>query len=159
MACFTICRPSPIGTLYLSAVPEGICGVSLTPRPVSAPGVLPARERTLLAQCAAELGEYFAGARRGFDLPLVLAGTDFQQKIWQYLRGIPYGETRSYGQLAALAGNPRACRAVGMANHRNPVMILVPCHRVINANGSLGGFGGGVEAKKILLGIEGKNMG
>lgn len=109
----------------------------------------------LLDAAEAQLREYFAGTRRTFDLPLAPRGTAFQQRVWAALRTIPYGETRTYGELAAAIGNPRAARAVGMANHRNPLPILIPCHRVIGADGSLTGYAGGVETKRKLLALEG----
>ena len=112
-------------------------------------------ETPLLARAQREIKEYLAGERRSFDLPLKLEGTPFQQLVWQALRDIPYGETRSYGELAAAIGRPRACRAVGMANHYNPLAIIVPCHRVIGANGRLTGYAGGVEIKRALLKLEG----
>lgn len=103
-----------------------------------------------------ELTEYFQGKRKEFDLPLKPDGTVFQQKVWAALRQIPYGETRSYRQLAEAVGNSKACRAVGMANHRNPILILTPCHRVIGADGSLTGFGAGLDVKRFLLDLENK---
>jgi methylated-DNA-[protein]-cysteine S-methyltransferase len=112
------------------------------------------RETPLLQKAAAQLGEYFAGRRRTFDLPLALRGTEFQLAVWRVLQTIPYGETRSYGEVAARAGNPRACRAAGMANNRNPIAIIVPCHRVIGADGSLTGYGGGLSVKRYLLDLE-----
>lgn len=101
-----------------------------------------------------QLGEYFAGERREFDLELTMQGTEFQQKVWNALRSIPYGETRSYGQIAEQIGSPNASRAVGLANGHNPIAVIVPCHRVIGANGSLTGFGGGLERKSRLLELE-----
>ena len=98
-----------------------------------------------------QLSEYFAGVRQQFDLELLPVGTDFQRQVWSELRRIPYAETISYGELARRIGNPKAMRAVGLANGRNPIPIVVPCHRVIGANGSLTGFGGGVERKRWLL--------
>jgi methylated-DNA-[protein]-cysteine S-methyltransferase len=102
-----------------------------------------------------QLTEYLAGRRRVFDLPLDLAGTEFQQLCWAELQRIPFGETRSYGELARLIGRPAAVRAVGRANHDNPVGVIVPCHRVIGADGSLTGYGGGLEMKRTLLELEG----
>jgi len=102
-------------------------------------------------QAARELEEYFAGRRSEFSVPLDLDGTPFQKKVWKALRTIPYGETRSYGQIARQVGNPRGARAVGMANHENPVAIVVPCHRVIASDGGLGGYGGGLKKKSFLL--------
>jgi methylated-DNA-[protein]-cysteine S-methyltransferase len=114
-------------------------------RPEAAP--LPAARR--------QLGEYLAGLRRDFELPLAPRGTDFERRVWRALCAIPYGETRSYAQIAATIGNPAACRAVGRANGRNPLPIVVPCHRVIGSDGSLTGFGGGLDLKRFLLDLEG----
>jgi len=102
----------------------------------------------------AQLGEYFDGRRRTFDVPLELAGNAFEQRVWDALREIPYGETVSYGQIAATIGQPGAARAVGLANGRNPVAVIVPCHRVIGADGTLTGYGGGLERKQFLLDLE-----
>jgi methylated-DNA-[protein]-cysteine S-methyltransferase len=102
----------------------------------------------------AQLREYFQGRRRRFELPLAPAGTDFQRRVWRALAAIPYGKTMSYGELAHRIGNPRASRAVGLANGANPLPIIVPCHRVIGANGSLTGFGGGLPIKRALLALE-----
>lgn len=113
------------------------------------------QEKTpLLTEAWGQLEEYFAGSRRVFDLPLMPQGTDFQRRVWDALLTIPYGETRSYGEIAALAGSPKAFRAAGMANHNNPISIIIPCHRVIGKNGSLTGYGGGLEAKRFLLELE-----
>lgn len=109
----------------------------------------------LLAETVRQLDEYFAGKRHDFDLPLAPQGTPFQQKVWAALRQIPYGTTASYGQIAATMGNPKASRAVGMANNRNPIAIIIPCHRVIGSDGSLVGYGGGLPIKKQLLELEG----
>lgn len=108
----------------------------------------------LLQKAARQLDEYFNGKRKVFDLPLLPRGTDFQLKVWKALQTIPYGETRSYGQIAAITGNPKASRAVGMANNRNPIAIIIPCHRVIGHDGSLTGYAGGLELKQKLLGLE-----
>lgn len=112
----------------------------------------PERTRELVRQ----LGEYFAGERRQFDLPLAAAGTPFQRAVWSELSRIPFGETRSYGEVARALGKPGASRAVGRANGANPIPIVVPCHRVLGADGSLTGFGGGLEAKAALLALEGR---
>lgn len=114
------------------------------------------RETSVLKLTAEQLAEYFSGKRTEFTVPLAPAGTDFQKRIWQELLKIPYGETRTYGQIAALAGNKKASRAVGMANHNNPVMILIPCHRVIGSGGKLTGYAGGLEKKEFLLELERK---
>ena len=102
-----------------------------------------------------QLAEYFAGERTAFELPLAPAGTPFQRGVWDALLAIPYGETRSYGELAAAVGKPGAARAVGRANHDNPIGVVIPCHRVIGAGGSLTGYAGGVERKRYLLELEG----
>ncbi|MGC2208606.1 MAG: methylated-DNA--[protein]-cysteine S-methyltransferase [Candidatus Korobacteraceae bacterium] len=105
-----------------------------------------------------QLDEYFAGERRQFDLPLDLRGPEFYRQCWEALLRIPYGETRSYAQLAAAVGSPQASRAVGQANHHNPVAIIVPCHRVIASNGTLAGYAGGLAAKEFLLNLEGAHI-
>lgn len=110
---------------------------------------------SVLIQAACQLSEYFAGKRKTFELPLRPEGTEFQRRVWAALSEIPYGETRSYGQIAATIGNPGAGRAVGMANHKNPLPIVVPCHRVIGAGGSLTGYAGGLDTKRKLLELEG----
>lgn len=112
------------------------------------------KETPLLKEAYRQLTEYFQKKRKSFDLPLMPKGTDFQKKVWEALRAIPYGETRSYGEIARQIGNEKACRAVGGANNKNPIMIFIPCHRVIGADGSLTGFGGGLPAKKYMLELE-----
>lgn len=114
--------------------------------------------RKVLAPYLDQLNEYFAGQRREFSMPLDLRGTDFQLKCWRALLDIPYGETRSYRDLAEAIGHPNAYRAVGMSNNRNPVAIVVPCHRVIAAGGSLCGYGGGLDVKRKLLDLEGAQL-
>lgn len=114
----------------------------------------PENAAPLLLQAASELAEYFAGARRVFTFPLAPAGTPFQLSVWKALQAIPYGQTRSYKQVAMQIGRPTACRAVGMANNRNPVAIVVPCHRVIGSSGSLVGYAPGVAVKEQLLRLE-----
>ena len=111
-------------------------------------------ETPLIQKTAAQLAEYFEGKRKKFDLPLALHGTDFQVSVWQALQTIPFGQTSSYAGIAALIGNAKAYRAVGMANNRNPVVIIVPCHRVIGHNGDLTGYGGGLPVKQFLLDLE-----
>ncbi len=107
------------------------------------------------AAAARQLAEYFAGHRTAFDLPLRPAGTQFQRRVWAALQTIPYGQTWSYGQLADAIGNASASRAVGLANGRNPIAVVIPCHRVIGSDGSLTGYGGGLDRKRYLLGLEG----
>ncbi|OFW10066.1 MAG: hypothetical protein A3G20_03615 [Acidobacteria bacterium RIFCSPLOWO2_12_FULL_59_11] len=117
-------------------------------------GPRPGKEAQIVRRAAAEIGEYFAGRRQQFTVPLDLRGTVFQRKVWKALLKIPYGQTRSYREVARQVGNPRAARAVGMANHWNPVPILVPCHRVIASDGTLGGYAGGLRIKSRLLRLE-----
>lgn len=119
------------------------------------PAEASAGETDLLRRAARQLREYLAGKRREFELPLAPAGTPFQRSVWNSLLAIPYGETRSYGEIARSVGNPRACRAVGMANNRNPVPVFIPCHRVVGSDGSLVGYGGGLAIKERLLRLEG----
>jgi methylated-DNA-[protein]-cysteine S-methyltransferase len=105
-----------------------------------------------------QLQQYFAGERREFDLPLAAKGTLFQQRVWQELCRIPYGQTANYGAIAERIGNPKACRAVGMANRKNPIPIIIPCHRIIGKDGSLTGFGGGLDVKQQLLDLERESL-
>lgn len=153
--------PSPVGTLTLAAEHDADTGADaltalLFERHAHGP------ERTndwredagrsrVLAEARRQLDEYFAGERLAFDLPLAPSGTPFQLRVWAALREIPYGATTSYGEIARHLGDPRATRAVGAANGRNPISIIVPCHRVIGASGSLTGFGGGLDRKRWLL--------
>ena len=115
----------------------------------------PEEATPLLLEACRQLREYFAGERKAFALPLAPAGTEFQKKVWAALRDIPWGETRSYGDIARAIGKPAASRAVGMANGRNPLPIFIPCHRVIGTNGSITGYSGGLEKKRFLLRLEG----
>jgi methylated-DNA-[protein]-cysteine S-methyltransferase len=144
--------PSPVGQLRLIADADALVGIYL---PVQAG--IPATRGTspVLVRAANQLAEYFAGTRRTFDLPLGPRGTEFQQRVWAELRAIPFGETRSYGELAKIVGNANASRAVGAANGKNPLSIVVPCHRVIAGGGALTGYAGGIEAKRWLLAHEG----
>lgn len=163
------CVDSPIGRLLLQSDGLALTGLYMDvpgrfvpgqPVPGRSPGAGTWTEDAKggpLPQTVRQLEEYFAGRRRDFDLPLCLDGTPFQRRVWKVLTGIPYGETMSYGQLAKRIDSPNASRAVGLANGRNPISILVPCHRVIGANGSLTGYGGGVERKRWLLAHEGLN--
>jgi methylated-DNA-[protein]-cysteine S-methyltransferase len=147
---------SPVGRLSLYSDGEALTGIYMESRkpPLNA---LPGGQIAVLKSAAGQLKEYFAGARRDFDLAVTLHGTAFQQKVWEQLKKIPYGETLSYGQLAMRIGQPTASRAVGLANGRNPVSIVIPCHRVIGADGSLTGYGGGIQRKEWLLEHE-RNM-
>lgn len=143
---------SPIGRLLLCADDVGICRIHLLNPQEEAP-----EEQTcaLLEWAENELGEYFAERRKTFDFPLSMRGTAFERAVWQALCQIPYGEIRTYGQIAAQLGMPKGARAVGGACSRNPVLIAVPCHRVIAASGALTGFAAGMQAKRSLLALEG----
>ena len=151
MTTFTATVDSPCGPLVLTSD-----GAALT-RLLFDALVDPAwstNTDAVLEKTSQQLGEYFAGTRTAFDLPLAPSGTPFQVTTWLALREIPYAETINYGQLALRIGNPKASRAVGLANGRNPISIIVPCHRVIGANGSLTGYGGGLDRKRTLLDLE-----
>ncbi len=147
---------SPVGDLLLIGDGERLLGLHM--QAGRRPGHVPPDSKTASEPFAAareQLGEYFAGERTDFELPLAPVGTPFQEEVWSALREIPYGETASYGELAERIGRPSAARAVGMANGRNPISIIVPCHRVIGATGELTGYAGGVERKRLLLDLEG----
>jgi methylated-DNA-[protein]-cysteine S-methyltransferase len=143
---------SPVGGIGIAEDSGAICrvffgdGKTLTGFAVA--------ETPLIRKAATQITEYFGGKRADFDLPLVLRGTDFQISVWKILQTIPAGETRSYKEVAAMLGNPRASRAVGMANSRNPIAIIVPCHRVIGQDGNMAGYAGGLPAKEYLLALE-----
>lgn len=147
---------SLLGTLCLEEEEDALCGLHFCPDGVPDLEPLPRRvvQTPLLQEAEEQLTEYFAGIRREFDLPLAPKGTPFQQAVWAQLLQIPYGETRTYGQLAAALGKPGAGRAVGSACHCNPLAILIPCHRVLGANGSLTGYSGGLDVKEYLLELE-----
>ncbi len=150
---------TPIGILCIEAGEEAITALYFDREYEERYNLAEARflerpETDLLKKAGDQLIEYFHGKRKVFDLPLKPAGTEFQKKVWEALCTIPYGQTRSYGEIAAQIGNPKACRAVGGANNKNPIMIFIPCHRVIGADGSLVGFGGGLYAKKYMLDLE-----
>ncbi|MEU6682383.1 methylated-DNA--[protein]-cysteine S-methyltransferase [Streptomyces sp. NPDC046832] len=146
---------SPYGPLTLVADDGVLCGLYMTDQRHRPPEEsFGTRDDTLFAEAEEQLKAYFAGELKEFTVPLRLNGTPFQRRVWDALRRIPYGETRTYGRLADALGTPAASRAVGLANGRNPVGIIVPCHRVIGANGSLTGYGGGLERKQRLLDFE-----
>lgn len=148
---------SPIGHLTLTATDTALTGIRFGDAPrLSEKQHGPDATNPLLRQAVRELEEYFAGQRHAFTLPLAPAGTLFQQAVWEALRTIPCGETRSYAQIAAQIGRPKACRAVGMANNRNPLPIVVPCHRVVGSTGALTGYAGGLGVKQLLLDLEKK---
>ena len=147
---------SPVGTLRLAATDKGLAEISFERprRGRQRTGIENARH-PVLVETERQLREYFAGRRQAFELTLDLAGTPFQQSVWNALLTIPFGETRTYGELARQVGRPSAARAVGAANGQNPVAIVAPCHRVIGASGDLTGFAGGLDAKARLLRLEG----
>lgn len=145
---------SPIGTLKIEADEQGICGLSLCENKSATQEKTVFPSSPYLLQTQMELEEYFAGKRKTFSVPLSLHGTQFQKKVWTALCTIPYGETRSYSEIAEAVGNPKACRAVGMANNKNPILIIIPCHRVIGKDGSLVGYGSGLPIKEKLLKLE-----
>jgi methylated-DNA-[protein]-cysteine S-methyltransferase len=142
---------SPIGDLLLTMADGRLTRLLMEPYDVD-----PAwrRDDEALRPVAEQLAAYFAGDLQDFDVELAPEGTDFQLRVWSALREIPYGETWSYGELATRIGNPNASRAVGLANGRNPISVIVPCHRVIGASGKLVGYGGGLDRKKVLLDLE-----
>lgn len=149
---------SPVGELKLVANGSRLAAIlweNDKPDRVRLGPMTEAPDHPILLRAVQQLQEYFAGTRNRFDLELDFAGTDFQKKVWQALLTIPFGETRSYSQIAEQIGNPSAVRAVGAANGKNPISIVAPCHRVIGASGKLTGFAGGLEAKERLLTLEG----
>ncbi|GAB4456938.1 MAG: methylated-DNA--[protein]-cysteine S-methyltransferase [Armatimonadaceae bacterium] len=148
---------SPLGPLLLLSDGEALTGLYMNER-IDPPAGEQNDHAAPFTQVRQQLDEYFAGTRTRFDLPLNLQGTVFQQRVWGQLQEIPYGITWSYGELAKRLGDAKASRAVGLANGRNPVSIIVPCHRVIGANGSLTGYGGGLSNKQTLLDFERINL-
>ncbi|GAA0487337.1 MULTISPECIES: methylated-DNA--[protein]-cysteine S-methyltransferase [Tatumella] len=153
--------PTQVGELTLIAGEQGLAAVAWENEPparIRARPELLSEEHPVLLQAAEQLTEYFAGDRKCFDLPLQPEGTLFQRQVWQALAEIPYGETRSYRDIAARIGRPKAVRAVGGANGRNPLSIIIPCHRVIGADGSLTGFAGGTTVKQQLLQLEASGL-
>jgi O-6-methylguanine DNA methyltransferase len=155
---------SPVGPLLIGTTDEGICLLEFSgPRSELQTAALTrvfdaeieTGEHEYLDQLATELDEYFAGKLRTFQVPLVIRGTPFQEKVWRELLRIPYGETRSYLDIASRVCTKKACRAVGRANGQNRIAIVIPCHRVVNAGGALGGYGGGLDRKRFLLDLEG----
>ena len=160
LACKMI--ESPTGKLKLVASDQGLVAVLWekdNPRRVRVSELVADEHHPVLGEAERQLGEYFAGKRKSFSVPLDMRGTRFQKKVWEALLAIPFGETRSYGEIAKQLGNPRATRAVGAAIGRNPVSVVVPCHRVIGSSGKLTGFAGGLEAKAHLLSLEAKGDG
>ena len=143
---------TPIGAMRLEADGNGLTAARFVDGKEGP--AMPGKD-TCLADAAAQLAEYFAGRRCAFDVPLSPRGTPFQRAVWAELCRIPWGETRCYQQVAAAVGNPKATRAVGMANNRNPLLIFIPCHRVVGKDGALVGYGAGLERKRFLLELEG----
>lgn len=159
MRCVYKYIKTPVGELKLVASEYGLMAVlweNDDPSRVRLPTLVEDLKHPILKQAEEQLVEYFKGQRKSFSIPLDMQGTEFQKKVWSALLTIPFGETRSYGQLARQIKKPSASRAVGAANGRNPVSILVPCHRVIGASGKLTGFAGGLKNKSILLSLESK---
>jgi methylated-DNA-[protein]-cysteine S-methyltransferase len=149
---------SPVGELTLVASPQGLVAILWEkddPKRVKLPETTESATHPILNKAEKQLGEYFSGKREEFQIPLDMQGTEFQKQVWAALLRIPFGKTASYGELARGIKRPKASRAVGAANGRNPISIIVPCHRVIGANGKLVGFAGGLKAKTILLKLEG----
>lgn len=145
--------PSPLGPVVLTGSDDGLAGVYFGPRaPAHAEGLR--RDEGAFRVVAEQFAAYFAGASRSFDLPLAAQGTPFQQRVWALLRQVEYGTTTTYGALAARLGSPGASRAVGLANGRNPVGVVVPCHRVVGSDGKLTGYAGGLDVKRWLLAHE-----
>ncbi|WP_303866031.1 methylated-DNA--[protein]-cysteine S-methyltransferase [Acetobacterium wieringae] len=145
------CYQTPLGKIVITENGEAITGLSFEK---VLPGQVNNQETPLLKEASHQLEQYLQGKRHSFDLPLCPQGTDFQQKVWKALRDIPYGAVCSYKDVALAIGNEKACRAVGGANNKNPIAIIIPCHRVIGANGSLVGYGCGLAIKKQLLELE-----
>ena len=153
---------TPVGRLLLAMAPAGLRYLLFDSCSGESANSLPAKSNEIwqpdtgqLDETARQLTEWFAGLRTSFDLPLDPFGTEFQHRVWAELREIPWGHTASYGEIARRIGQPTASRAVGMANGRNPISIIVPCHRVIGSSGKLTGFGGGLDRKRTLLQLEG----
>ena len=151
MTLYQIDVETPVGALAVTASDEAVVGLRLPGAFGPHLDAVPGTGRPLLEEARRELEAYFEGTLRAFDLPLAPAGTEFQRAVWGKLLEIPFGETRSYGEIARSLGRERAFRAVGAANGRNPIAVLIPCHRVIGSDGSLTGFGGGEEMKRFLL--------
>lgn len=145
---------TPIGTLRLVSQDNKLARVEFPGQHQIQPDEQPQND-SIITAAANQLREYFAGERKNFELPLAPGGTEFQREVWACLQAIPFGEVRSYRDIAQAVGRPKAVRAVGAANGRNPIPIIVPCHRVIGSDGSLTGFAGGLEMKKVLLNLEG----
>jgi len=155
--CYTYLA-SPLGKLLLRSDGEGLTGIQFPRQQPPTPPAHWTRDSQRFDEACRQLRVYFAGELRDFDLPLAMGGSPFERRVWRALRRVPRGTTVSYGHLAARIGQPKACRAVGLANGRNPIPIVVPCHRVIGADGSLTGYGGGLDIKRWLLELEGVQL-
>ncbi|HEY5093493.1 MAG TPA: methylated-DNA--[protein]-cysteine S-methyltransferase [Candidatus Eremiobacteraceae bacterium] len=145
---------TPVGPLFVRADAGALTELSFVDRAMSASGAEHEESRAVVNAVERQMSEFFAGLRTAFDVPIKLIGSPFHVRVWEALRAIPYGATVSYGQLAKQLGDPDGARAVGSANGANPIVIIVPCHRVIGANGSLVGYGGGLHRKRVLLDLE-----
>lgn len=156
---YTILEGTPVGNLLLAGDDSGLRHVSFSKSHFSSPTVEPKpdweQNEKKLREPIRQLRAYFAGRLQQFDLPLAAEGTEFQMRVWKALCRVPYGRTASYGEIARTVGNPAASRAVGLANGRNPIAIVVPCHRIIGSNGRMVGYGGGLDYKQLLLRLEG----
>jgi len=152
---YSLCFQSPIGFIEIKGTPEAITSTSFLEESRPSSGIVPA----VLLQCQKELEEYFEGKRKDFDVPLAPSGTAFQKQVWNELLKIGYGNTTSYIAIAKKMNNPGAVRAVGLANGKNPIGVIIPCHRVIGEDGSLTGYAGGLWRKKWLLDLEGNASG
>ena len=160
MTYFYKAMKSPVGQLKLVASDNGLAAIlweNDSPRRVRLAPVSEDRNHPVLLETERQLNDYFSGKRKSFSLKLDFKGTEFQKKVWAALLTIPFGETRSYGQIARQIKSPKAVRAVGAANGKNPISIIAPCHRVIGSTGKLTGFAGGLEVKARLLALEGRN--
>lgn len=153
MTASTVPMDTPVGLLVLEGTEDTLIGIRL-PNEAKQAGFARPGATPVLQQAVTQLEEYFAGERTEFDIPMAFDGTDFQRRVWTELCRIPYGETISYGELACRVGRPRGPRAVGQANGKNPIPIIVPCHRVVASDG-IGGYGGGLPMKRALLAVEG----
>ncbi|MGE2837061.1 methylated-DNA--[protein]-cysteine S-methyltransferase [Mycobacterium sp. SMC-4] len=148
---------SPVGLLTLAGVDNRLSHLRMVDQTYEPDRASWEPDPTAFGEAVEQLERYFAGELQQFDLELDMAGTPFQRRVWEALLAIPYGQTRSYGEIAKHIGAPGASRAVGLANGHNPICIIVPCHRVIGANGKMTGYGGGIDRKKVLLGLEKSN--
>jgi methylated-DNA-[protein]-cysteine S-methyltransferase len=148
---------SPIGELFITYSEKGLSEISWK-NPIEGSGEKSIYDREKGEYIIKELQQYFEGKRQHFDIPLDLSGTEFQQRVWQALLQIPYGHTKSYKDISEMVNCHKGYRAIGMANHNNPIPIIIPCHRVINSSGKLGGYGGGLDNKVFLLDLEKRNI-